>query len=176
MLYEWVQWGFAGRRELIVTLLAVNIQGTKEDTFVAKCVLLAINVYSTTTRTHRNPTYKLDCTNCLRLNRDISETGHFVRLTCTGSISFAEEHAIPVFKVNHLLDYIACLQTYWPNIIDDTQLCTINPNNTFYALVTKRTSRGAEGNAVRGFCKCDSRTLLRMCKLKCMCVRRSVAA
>lgn len=86
MLYVRVQWGGGGRRSLIVTFLAVNIQGTKADTFVAKCVLLvlAINVYSTTTCTHRNPTCKLDCENCLRVDTDISETGHFVRVTCSG--------------------------------------------------------------------------------------------
>ena len=70
-----------GQRELIVTFLAVNTKGTKTDTFLAKCVLLAINVYSTTTSTNWNPTCKVDCENCLRVDTDISETGHFVRVT-----------------------------------------------------------------------------------------------
>lgn len=81
-MYVRVQWGGGGRRELIVTFLAVNTKGTKTDTFLAKCVLLAINVYSTTTWTHRNPTCKVDCENCLRVDTDISETtGHFVGVT-----------------------------------------------------------------------------------------------
>lgn len=42
MLHVTVQWGGGGRRELIMTFLAVNIQGTKADTFVEKCVLLAM--------------------------------------------------------------------------------------------------------------------------------------